>query len=138
MLDAHHPGQDQRPGGQQPGDRRWNRTGGEQHHHHGDDDQRPFGAGAEWDRLTPDDPWFVDDEHVGILEVDGEGVPRALQQHHVTGGEADLLGAEILPLAVDGEHDEVAALGDHPGERRLPDQPRPGADDDLGHARLPT
>ena len=98
MLDAHHPGQDQRPGGQQPGDRRRNRPGGEQHHHHRDDDERAFGAGAERDRLTADDPRFVDDEHVGILEIDGEGVPRALQQHHVAGGEADLLGAEILPL----------------------------------------
>ena len=92
------------------------------------DDERAFGAGPERNRLAPDDPWFVDDEHVGILEVDGEGVPRALQQHHVTGREGDLLGAEVLPLAMDGEHDEVAALGDHPGERRLPDQARSGGE----------
>ena len=88
--------------------------------------ERPLGARAERHGLAADDVGFVDDEHVGILEVDGEGVPRALQQHDVAGGEGDLPGAEVLALAMDGEHDEVAALGDHPRERRLPISPERG------------
>ena len=58
----------------------------------------------------------------GSSRLLGEGVPRALQQQDVAGREGDLVRAEVLALALDGEHHQVAALGDHPGERRLPDQ----------------
>ena len=42
---------------------------------------------------------------------------------------------EVLSLALDGEHDEIAALRDHPGEHGLADQRRARRDDDLRDPR---
>ena len=47
----------------------------------------------------------------------------------------DVLARPVLALALDGEHDEIAAVGDHPGEDGLADQPGARRDDDLGDAR---
>ena len=43
-------------------------------------------------------------------------------------------GPAVLAAALDGQHDEVAAVGDHPGERLLADHARAWGDHDLGHA----
>ena len=59
-----------------------------------------------------------------------------LQQQRVAGREDGLVGPEVLALALDGEDDEVAALGDHAGEGRLADEAGAGRDDDLGDAGL--
>ena len=47
----------------------------------------------------------------------------------------DLARPELLALALHGEDDEVAAVGDHAREHGLADQRRARRDHDLGHAR---
>ena len=64
----------------------------------------------------------------------GRGPPRALQEQRVADHQRVLAG-EFLALALNGQHHQIAALGDHPREDRLADQPRPRGNHDLGHAR---
>ena len=45
--------------------------------------------------------------------------------------------ASVLALALHREHDEVAALGDHPRERGVADELRARRDHDLGDAGAP-
>ena len=51
-----------------------------------------FAPGAERHRLAPDELRRVDDEHVGVVEVLVERVPRALKEERVAGCEHVLAG----------------------------------------------
>ena len=77
--------------------------------HPGEHDERPLGAGAERDGLAAHELRRVDDEHVRVVEVDVERVPRALQQQRVARPRAVVARADVLAAALHGEDDEVAA-----------------------------
>ena len=130
------PRQDDRARREQPRDRRRHHARGEQDHHPGEDDERPLRTRPERDRLPADERRLVDDEHVRIVEVVLERAPGALQEQRVADRELRLAG-QVLALALDREHDEIAALRHHPREHRLADQRRARRDDHLRHARPP-
>ena len=74
----------------------------------------------------------------GRLDLAVHRFPCALDQQYVTHCELDLVRAEVLALALDRQHDQVAALGHHAGKTRAPMRPT-AADDELDHAdRRPT
>ena len=94
--------------------------GREQHHHRGQDDDRLASAEPERDGLAADPLGRVDDQHVRVGEVLVEGGPRALQQQRRRRRPARPRPAQVLALALDGEDDQVAAVGDHPGKDESP------------------
>jgi hypothetical protein len=95
---------------------------------HGEGLLRPRAHG---DGLAADQIRGVDDEDVGIVEVLVERLPGPLEEQRVADGECRLLRALVLSTPMHGQDDEIAALGDHPREYRLPQQSGPGRDDDL-------
>ena len=93
----------------------------EEKHHHEEHADRALRSGAERHRLPANELGGVDDEDVGVVEVLAECIPRTLKENRVAGGEHVLTGP-IFTSALDGEDDEIAAVGDHPGEDGLTDQ----------------
>ena len=109
----------------------------EQHDHPDQDDDRLPGAQPERDRLAADELRLVDDEDARVARPWRRGPPMgpagaARRRRPASTG----LLAEVLALALDGGHDEVAALGRHAREDPLADERRARRDDDLGQADL--
>ena len=61
-------------------------------------------------------------------------LPLALHEQDVAGLQAHLAWAAVLAASLDGEDDEVAALGDHAGEDGVADHRRPRRHDDFDDA----
>ena len=78
----------------------------------------------------------IDDEQVRIVEVVLERSPGALQEQGVADHELGLAG-QVLALALDRAHDEIAALGHHPREHGLADERGARRNDHLRDPRLP-
>ena len=104
-------------------------------HHRGQHAERLLGAEPERHDLAAHLVGIVDHEHVVVGgEVGRERLPGPAHQHAVAGGEHDLAGLQVLPVALHRDDHEVAALGDHPGEHRLADQAGAWRDHQLRHA----
>ena len=112
-------------GCEQAGHRGGHGAGREEHDHHSEHADRALRSGAERHGLPSNERRACRRRaRPGSSRFSLERVPRALEEDRVADGEARAHPARSSPLPLDGENDEIAAVGDHPGEDGLADQRR--------------
>ena len=85
------------PGREQPGHRRRHQAGGQENDHRDQHGDRLLGAGRKRNGLSPHELWRIDYQHVRIVEMKIEGLPRAKEQYRVARFEDHFLGGDSTP-----------------------------------------